>query len=168
MKTLKRILLTVVLILTLLPISLYADTVECNVMITWDPSIDAPYLQSYRVYYYRTSNTPESLTPAEYAKSYNLANDSMTYSIDPTGPKSIDIPSTNLQIKLNGLAAGTWYFALTAIDTRGLESIPTPEISTILSPPTRPQAPRNSRLIETEYKYTYDNGTVHIVILPAK
>jgi len=134
----KRFIFALIIALAILiPAILPAAT--SDVTIGWDASIDAPYLASYRLYYYPTSGNPASLTPVLYAASYTLAGGT-PIPISQTGPKPITIDKANLQITLNGLPDGKYYFVLTAIDTRGLESVPTPEISaalkTIVYPPT--------------------------------
>lgn len=133
----KKFLFSLLILSMLIPAALPAAT--SDVMVAWDASVDAPYLASYRVYYYPASGNPASLTPALYAMSYSLA-EGPTVPIAQTGPKAITIDKANLRITLNGLPDGKYYFAVTAIDTRGLESVPTPEISaalkTIVYPPT--------------------------------
>jgi hypothetical protein len=157
------------LIVLLITLSIFCSNIlfAGDVTLIWDPSIDAPYLQSYRVFYYPTSGDPDSLASAQYASSYTLASGE-TFPIASTDPKSITIPSVNTKIKINGLLDNntTWYFVVTAIDTRGLESVPTAEISTVLSKPSRPKPPGNPKLELIEYIYTYENGTVHIVKIP--
>lgn len=103
-----------------------------DITLQWDESIDAPYLQSYKIYYYTTSGNTGSLNAADYAVSYTLAGGT-PISINPlTDPKPITIHKSNTQITLHLLDNGKDYnFVVTAVDTRGLESIPTPEISTV-------------------------------------
>lgn len=137
MKKILMVLMMVVFLAVLTPVS--TPAASSDVTLAWDASIDAPYLASYRVYYYPTSGNPASLTTALYAVSYTLAGGNPV-PILQTDPKAITIDKSNLQITLNGLPDGKYYFAVTAIDTRGLESVPTPEISaslkTIIYPPT--------------------------------
>ncbi|MBN1380491.1 MAG: carboxypeptidase regulatory-like domain-containing protein [Deltaproteobacteria bacterium] len=104
---------------------------EQDITLMWDESIDAPYLQSYRVYYYTVSQQPESLNTTAYAASYTLVGGN-PISIDPfNDPKPITIDKNNTRITLHFSEDQTvYYFVVTAIDTRGLESIPTPEVST--------------------------------------
>lgn len=46
---------------------------ERDITLQWDESIDAPYLQSYKIYYYTTPGDAESLHTADSAVSYTLA-----------------------------------------------------------------------------------------------
>jgi hypothetical protein len=107
-----------------------ADGAGQDITLMWDESIDAPYLQSYRVYYYIASNQPEALSSADYATTYTLAGGD-PIAVNPlTDPKPITIDKSHTQITLHFTdAQKVYYFVLTAIDTRGLESIPTPEVS---------------------------------------
>jgi uncharacterized repeat protein (TIGR02543 family) len=95
------------------------------VILQWDHSIDYPYLQSYKVYYYTTSGNKDSLIPADYAASCMLAVD-----LCPNAQGPITIGKDNTQITLNGLDASIlYYFVVASVDQRGLEGEPTPEIS---------------------------------------
>jgi hypothetical protein len=105
---------------------------ERDVTLQWDESIDAPYLQSYVIYYYRTPGAVGSLNASDYAISYKLAGGSPILINPLAAPKTITINKSNTQITLHfSDNSKDYYFVITAIDTRGLESIPTPEVSTI-------------------------------------
>jgi len=144
-KEMKKLFCVIVLLVSMMVGgSLYAAS--SDVTLKWDHSIDYPYLKSYRVFYYPTTGNPESLTSSLYAISYVLVGSATPVPINSTtDPKAIVIDRINTQITLNGLQDGTWYFAVTAIDTRGIESIPTPEISTALKTIIYP--PNNTRVI---------------------
>lgn len=100
---------------------------ERELTLQWDASVDAPYLQSYRIYYHTTPGNVRSLNAADYALSYKLAGGS-PISINPlTDPKPITIDKSNTQITLRFSDAGkTYYFAVAAVDKGGAESIPVP------------------------------------------
>ena len=103
---------------------------ERDITLQWDESIDDPYLQSYKVYYYTTSGNTESLNDEDYATTYQLLGED-PIPISKPGPKPITIDKNNTQITLHFLDdSKNYYFVATAIDTRGLESIPTLEITT--------------------------------------
>lgn len=101
-----------------------------DITLQWTESIDAPYLTSYRVYYYTVSNDPESLQTADYAAAYSLADGTASQLNPSTDPKPITISKTNTQITLHFANTNTYYFVVTAVDTRGLESVPTSEVTT--------------------------------------
>jgi fibronectin type 3 domain-containing protein len=86
-----------------------------DVTLQWEHSIDLPYLEWYKVYYYTIPGDKDSIT-------INKSNTQITLSLD--------------NIK-------TYYFVVTAIDTRGLESAPSNEVSTLFWP----GAPKNIRLV---------------------
>lgn len=103
---------------------------ERDVTLQWDESIDAPYLQSYKIYYYTTSGDPGSLDTTDYAVSYTLAGGSPIFINPLTDPKPITIDKSNTQITLHfSDASKVYYFVATAVDTGGLESIPTDEVT---------------------------------------
>jgi hypothetical protein len=103
---------------------------ERDVTLLWDESIDAPYLQSYNIYYYTTPCDPGSLNTADYAVSYTLAGGSPVFLNPLTDPKLITIDKNNTQITIHfSDASKIYFFAATAVDTGGLESIPTPEVT---------------------------------------
>jgi hypothetical protein len=103
---------------------------ERDVTLLWDESIDAPYLQSYNIYYYTAPCDPGSLNTADYAVSYTLAGGSPIIINPLTDPKPITIDKNNTQITIHFSDAGKiYFFAATAVDTGGLESIPTPEVT---------------------------------------
>jgi len=106
-----------------------------DITLEWVKSIDDPYLQSYKIYYYTTSGDAGSISEAYYAASYTLA-DGILHTIDPHNPMdapAITIPKDNTRITLHFTNnTPDYYFVLTAIDTRGLEGVPTtPEVSLI-------------------------------------
>jgi len=127
---------------------------ERDVTLQWDESIDAPYLQSYKIYYYTTSGDPGSLDTADYAVSFTLAGGSPILINPLTDPKPITIDKNNTQITIHfSDASKMYYFVATAVDTGGLESIPTPEVTfstttipsttTTISPTTTTIPPTN-------------------------
>jgi len=100
-----------------------------NVTLQWDESADAPYLQAYKVYYYTISGDINSLSTADYATAYTLLGGG-TINIDPTGPKPITIDKNNTQITLHfSDERKIYYFVVTAVDKKGIESVPTPEVT---------------------------------------
>jgi len=102
---------------------------ERDITLQWDHSIDSPYLQSYKIYYYTTPGDAGSLNTADYAVSYTLAGGSPVLINPLTDPKPITIDKSNTQITLHFSDAGKiYYFAATAVDTTGRESLPTTEI----------------------------------------
>lgn len=103
---------------------------EREITLQWDHSIDAPYLQSYKIYYYTTPGDAGSLNTADYAVSYKLEEGSPILINPLTDPKPISINKNNTQITLHfSDASKIYYFVVTAADTRGLESVPTPEVT---------------------------------------
>ena len=86
-----------------------------DVTLQWDHSIDLPYLEWYKVYYYTI----------------------------PGEKDSIIIDKSNAQITLSLENTKTYYFVVTAIDTRGLESVPSNEVSTLVWP----VPPKNIKLV---------------------
>ena len=102
---------------------------ERDVTLQWEHSIDYPYLQYYRIYYYTSINDPNSLAPADYATTYTLAGGSPIAINSQSDPIYITIDKENTQITLHFTDGNKIYFyRLTAIDTRGLESVPSREI----------------------------------------
>jgi hypothetical protein len=99
-----------------------------DITLQWDKSIDDPYLQSYKVYYYTTSGDPESLAPADYAASCTLVDDVCP---NAQGPITIDKKHTQITLHFTGIS-GNYYLAVTAVDMRGLEGAPTPEMSLLI------------------------------------
>ncbi len=98
------------------------------VTLQWDPSIDAPYLQSYKIYYYTSPGDITSLSTVNYADSYTLRGGS-PISISASDPKAITIDKSNTTITIHFPdASKTYYFVVTAVDANGLESIPTSEL----------------------------------------
>jgi hypothetical protein len=105
---------------------------ERDITLQWDESIDAPYLQSYVVYYYTAQGAAGSLNASDYAVSYKLPGGSPILINPSIDPKPITINKSNTQITLHfSTNVKDYYFVVTAVDTRGLESIPSPEVSTI-------------------------------------
>jgi hypothetical protein len=127
---------------------------ERDVTLQWDESIDGPYLQSYKIYYYTTSGDPGSLNTTDYAVSYTLAGGGPIIINPLTDPKPIAIDKNNTQITIHfSDASKVYYFVATAVDTGGLESIPTSEVtfstttipttSTTIPPTTTTTPPTN-------------------------
>ena len=115
---------TLIAILLLLPSLLWASTT--SVTLGWDASIDEPYLMSYKVYW--------GMVKGEFPK-----------------PGSATVFATEHRYTVQDLADGTYYFVVTAIDTRGLESIPSNEVEANLSTmPPRP--PLSVKVIEINIK----------------
>lgn len=105
---------------------------ERDITLQWDESIDAPYPQSYVIYYYTTQGDAGSLNSSDYAESYTLVGGSPILINPLSHPKPITIDKSNTQITLHfSDNSRDYYFVATAVDTRGIESIPTPEVSTI-------------------------------------
>ncbi len=103
---------------------------ERDITLQWDHSIDASKLQSYKIYYYTTPGNTGSLDTADYAVSYQLEEGNPILINPLTDPKPITINKSNTQITLHFSDAGKiYYFVVTAIDMKGLESLPTNEIS---------------------------------------
>jgi hypothetical protein len=103
---------------------------EREITLQWDESIDALYLQSYKIFYYTTSGDPGSLNTTDYAVSYTLAGGSPIIINPLTDPKPITIDKSNTQITIHFSDANrVYYFAATSVDTGGLESIPTDEVT---------------------------------------
>ncbi len=102
---------------------------ERDITLQWDESIDAPYLQSYKIYYYSTPGDAGSLDTADYAKSYTLVGESPVLINPLSDPKPITINKNNTQITLHfSDNRKDYYFVVTAVDTRGLESLPSNEV----------------------------------------
>ena len=90
---------------------------ERDITLQWDKSIDDPYPQSYKIYYYTSSGNIESLAEADYAASYTLLGGG-PITIPNLGPKPITIDESNTQITLRFLDnSKDYYFVLTAVDT---------------------------------------------------
>jgi hypothetical protein len=94
---------------------------ERDVQLQWEPSIDAQYIQSYKIYYYTTSGDVSSLSTADYATSYTVGG--ITHSIDPSGPKAITIDKTYTELTFHFPDdSKEYYFVITSIDDSNLES----------------------------------------------
>lgn len=105
------------------------DAVARDVTLQWDKSIDDPYLLSYKVYYYTTSGDAQSLSPGDYATAYTLQGGDPIVLQPATDPKPITIDKQNSQITLHLKDNSTYYyFVVSAVDTRGLEGVPTAEL----------------------------------------
>ena len=101
----KKIIMIVAFIVSFVWINPAVIAAGRDVELLWDHSIDEPYIETYRVYFGQTKGGD------------------LPYQSD-TGKVT--------QYVVEALPDGQWCFALTAIDTRGLESIRTPEICTML------------------------------------
>jgi hypothetical protein len=106
-----------------------------GVTLQWDKSIDDPYLQLYRVYYYTTPHIKGSLDFADRASScvgfYLNANNNKIEDADcDTSGGFIEISSINTGITLRGLKTSkSYYYVVSSVDKRGLEGVPTdPEL----------------------------------------
>lgn len=103
---------------------------ERDITLQWDESIDAPYLQSYKIYYYTTPGDAGSLNTADYAASYIVAGGNQILINPLSDPKPITIDKSNTQVTLHfSDNSKDYYFAVSAVDTQGLESVPSSEIS---------------------------------------
>ncbi len=112
-----------------MPLVSAAYTVGRDVTLQWDESIDAPNLQSYKIYYYTTQGVVGSLNAADYAVSYTLPGGT-PIPINPlSDPKPITIDKSHTQITLRLDPSKNYYFAATAIDKQGLESVFTSEVT---------------------------------------
>ncbi len=119
-----------------MPLVSAAYTGGRDVTLQWDESIDAPNLQSYKIYYYTTQGVVGSLNTADYALSYTLPGGT-PIPINPlSDPKPITIDKSHTQITLRLDPSKNYYFAATAIDKQGLESVFTSEV-------TAPAIPQN-------------------------
>lgn len=95
---------------------------ERDITLQWDESIDAPYLQSYKIYYSTTSGPPYA-PASDYAQSYSLDGGVNWIPVDQNAPYPITIDKSLTQITLKFLDdRKIYYFAVTAVDSRGLES----------------------------------------------
>lgn len=99
-------------------------TADEEVIIRWDHSIDLPYLDpdnGYRVYYGTASGDYE---PAEGDRASNYSLDSgITWISTEGAPPPISVPSEIREIQIKGLTATKpYFFVVTAVDTRTLES----------------------------------------------
>lgn len=86
--------------------------------LSWDHSIDKPYLKAYRLYWTMPGSTDWS--------SVDLKPDNNFYEFITTVP-------------------GIYQFRLTAVDTRGLESVPTPTVRGLIVEPLQ-----NIRIVPTK------------------
>jgi hypothetical protein len=121
------------LLFIILCLALPGYAAERDITLQWDESIDAPYLESYKVYYYTTAGDAGSLSAADYAASYTLAGGSPVVLSPLTSPQAITISKNNTQIALHfSDNSRDYFFALSSVDTRGLEGETSPEISTML------------------------------------
>lgn len=112
-----------------MPLVSAAVTVGRDVTLQWDESIDSPNLQSYRIYYYTTQGVVGSLNSADCAASYSLPGGGQIPINPLSDPKSITIDKSYTQITLHALdTSKQYYFAATAVDKQGLESVYTPEV----------------------------------------
>lgn len=100
-----------------------------TITLTWDHSIDHAYLTTYRAYWTKDAG-PEQQVDVGLGTSYVF-------------PALVD---------------GRYCFALTAIDTRGLESIRTPTVcdtaKTIILPPTNPTITQTINIAATTVNIT--------------
>ena len=91
-----------------------------EVKLQWDHSIDKPYLTSYKIYYDTDSRAPYNGTDAVQG------NSPITVAI-----KDLAYPD-NPQYQITGLYNDkVYYFAVKAVDTRGLESGYSNEVATV-------------------------------------
>lgn len=97
-----------------------------NVTLQWDHSIDYPYIQSYRVYYYTASHVKDFLLLDDRATSCTVLV-GLPCSIEQ-GPITIDKNNTQITITLPE-SSKYYYFVVSSVDTRGLEGETTDEIS---------------------------------------
>ena len=97
-----------------------------NVTLQWDHSIDYPYIQSYRVYYYTASHVKDFLMPDDRATSCTVLV-GLPCSIEQ-GPITIDKENTQITLTLKE-SSKYYYFVVSSVDTRGLEGETTDEIS---------------------------------------
>ena len=158
-----------------MPLVCAAVTSGRDVTLQWDASIDAPNLQSYRIYYYTTQGVVGSLNTADYATAYTLPGGS-PIPINPlSDPKTITIDKSYTQITLHSLdASKNYYFTATAIDKQGLESVFTPEVCapavsqegldyTVTSVPEGRQVVVDGNAYTTPKVFNWLPGTAHTI-----
>lgn len=108
-------------------------TADREVTLQWDRSIDDPYLDWYQVYYSRTPGGHTAPLTEGQALRYRRQT-GLEFSIAGAGGNTpIRIPKEETQITLifSPENSNDYYFVVTAVDKRGLEGVPTPEISII-------------------------------------
>ncbi len=118
----------------LFSVNAFAGTSE--VTLQWDQSLDHQYLRAYKVYWGTVAGEFPKPNAAEAGLLLNFT----------TPP----------------LSDGTYYFVVTAIDTRGLESIPSNEISLALDT-APPRSPRNLKSVSVKITVSMPSGTVTVV-----
>jgi len=99
-------------------------------------SIDHQYLFIYRIYWGNVAN--EFPKPNKFDLGLGL-----TYTTPP-------------------LQDGTYYFSVTAVDKRGLESLPSNEV-TITLDTVPPRSPRNLKSVSVKITVSLPSGTVTVV-----
>ena len=156
-----------------MPLASAAYTGGRDVTLQWDESIDAPNLQSYRIYYYTTQGDVGSLNTADYALSYTLPGGT-PIPINPlSDPKPITIDKSHTQITLRLDPSKNYYFAATAIDKQGLESVFTREVIapaipqsvayTVTSVPSGRQVVVDGSTYTTPQVFNWLPGTEHTI-----
>ena len=158
-----------------MPLVCAAVTSGRDVTLQWDPSIDAPNLQSYRIYYYTTQGVVGSLDTADYATAYTLLGGSQIPINPLSDPKTITIDKSHTQITIHSLnAEKNYYFTATSIDQQGLESVFTPEVCapaasqegldyTVTSVPEGRQVVVDGNTYTTPKVFNWLPGTVHTI-----
>jgi hypothetical protein len=105
----------------------YAEEPTVYVTLEWDKSIDDPYIQSYKVYYYTTSGNKDSLKSPDYVKSCSVAKGDCLVNQGP-----ITINKENQFILIELYLSKFYYFVVSSVEMRNgvpIEGETTPEIS---------------------------------------
>lgn len=117
----KKLILAAILVVLILPALAAASTV----VLEWDPNTEAD-LAGYKVYYSNTDAQPFTGTGATQ------------------GPAPVIIPKGTNTATLSGMdPTKAYYFAITAYNTAGMESL----YSNIVNIPKFPAIPHNLRII---------------------
>jgi|GEM_PF-1470863 len=108
---------------------------EKEVHLQWDESIDAPYLTSYKIYYNIAGGPP--YPDSGYATHYSFNGTDWDAIAPPFGPYpfTVDKAITEIYLRLSD-DTKVYYFAVTAVDTRGLESDYSNQAATSNAPPS--------------------------------
>lgn len=137
--TIRYVVIGIILLLVIAGILTNANAGD--VTLEWDPNTETD-LAGYRIYYGNAAR-PLDATP-------------MTFQYSAV----VDVKNVTT-FKIENLADGTWYFAATAYNTAGLESLYSNEVFTVLTS-TGPAGPKNMKVKEAAVMW---NGK-RMVIFP--